>query len=82
MLRVLLIASLLACQCPTALAQQQIAGRYQISVADKTAVLIDTATGESWVYEAGSPGWRPLDFALPGGDRQRLPPPERAYLDQ
>lgn len=62
-----------------AAAQQQIAGRYLVSVAEGSAVLIDSATGESWVYSPGDPGWRALDFVLPDGASQRLPPPERAY---
>lgn len=64
---------------PDAAAQQQIPGRFVVAVDQGTAVLVDSSTGESWVYTVGSAGWQEIDFPLPDGRRQRLPPTDRAY---
>lgn len=70
-----LLALTLALGTVPAAGQQQIAGRYMVSAGAGMAVLIDTATGRSWVYTPGSAGWQALEYVHADGGRQELPAP-------
>ena len=69
-------------------AEAQSPGRFQVVVAPRQpgstgmdAILVDTATGQTWLLGSGnSPGWAPLRYVLPG-DRRTLLPPSTMQLD-
>jgi hypothetical protein len=73
-----------------AVAQVATPGRYQVVLTPRPdnagpmeALLVDTVSGQTWVYIGGgsgtTPGWAPLRYIVPGpsGEQQRvlLPPP-------